>query len=210
MAQLCSRAALEFEDSGGLDSAATSAPRYTTSGVLPVLPARSSIADRTVVADGYAEVYPIEELKVLRARVTFRRADPHEPKQSGEVSGVKVRLENSALVGDLSEFLRRCQCLVEQVGRETLRVDLDGPVSFEAAMSRARSGLCYMCGAEVEGILAKLGSPLCQDCRESRSGGGSRASPDSAAQQEWRRMQLDAYLRVWQARHPTTEAQLIS
>jgi hypothetical protein len=126
------------------------------------------------------------------------------------VSDVKVRLENSALVSDLSEFLRRCQCLVEQVGRETLRVDFDGPVSFEAAMSRVRSGLCYMCGGEVEGVLAKLGSPMCQDCRETRSGGASRAWTDSAVHQDWRRMQLDAYLRVWQARHPDTEAQLIS
>jgi hypothetical protein len=126
------------------------------------------------------------------------------------VTFVKVRLENSALVGDLSEFLRRCECLVEQVGRETLRVDLDGPVSFEAAMSRARSGLCYTCGGEVESVFLRLGSPLCHDCRESRSRHGSRVSPDPAVQEEWRRMQLDAYLRVWQARHPETEAQLLS
>jgi hypothetical protein len=123
---------------------------------------------------------------------------------------VKVRLKNSTLVGDLSEFLRRCECLVEQVGHETLRVDLNGPVSLEAAMSRVTSGLCYMCGGRVESVFARLGSPLCHDCRESRTGDGSRASPDAAVQEEWRRMQLDAYLRIWQARHPDSEAQLIS
>jgi hypothetical protein len=123
---------------------------------------------------------------------------------------MKVRLKNSALVGDLSEFLRRCECLVEQVGRETLRVDLDGPVSFEAAMSRARSGLCYTCGGKVESVFLRLGSPQCHDCRESRSRRGSRVLRDPAIQEEWRRMQLDAYLRVWQARHPETEAQLLS
>jgi hypothetical protein len=122
---------------------------------------------------------------------------------------VQVRLENATLVSDLTEFLRRCECLVEQVGRKTLRVDLDGPVSFGAAMSRARSGLCYMCGGEVESIFARLGSSLCHNCRERRSD-GSLASPDSAVHQEWRRMQLSAYLRVWQARHPDAEAQLIS
>lgn len=128
----------------------------------------------------------------------------------GVSDDMKVRLQNSALVGDLSEFLRRCECLVEQVGRGTLSVRLDGPVSFEAAMSRARSGLCYMCGGEVESVLANLGSPVCLDCRESRAGSGSRGSMDSTFQQEWRRMQLLAYLRVWQARHPDTQAQLVS
>jgi hypothetical protein len=123
---------------------------------------------------------------------------------------VKVRLQNSALVADLSEFLRRCECLVEQVGRGTLKVDLDGPVSFEAAMGRARSGLCYMCGAEVESVLANLGSPVCHDCRESRSGHASLGPVGPRLQQEWRRMQLLAYLRVWQARHPDTEAQVLS
>jgi hypothetical protein len=123
---------------------------------------------------------------------------------------VQVRLENSALVGDLSEFLRRCECLVEQIGRETLKVDLDGPVSVDAAMSRAQSGLCYMCGREVETIFARLDSSLCDDCRERRSYDGPLASPESVVHREWRRMQLDAYLRVWQARHPDAEAQLIS
>jgi hypothetical protein len=123
---------------------------------------------------------------------------------------VKVRLKNYALVGDLTEFLRRCECLVEQVGRETLRVDFQGPVSIEAAMSRVRAGLCYMCGGDVESVFARLGSPLCHDCRESRSGDASRESPDSAVQQDWRQMQLNAYLRVWQARHPEADAQLVS
>ncbi len=122
---------------------------------------------------------------------------------------MKVRLANSALLGDLIEYLRRCECLVERDGSETLRVDLNGAVSFEAAMSRVRSGLCYRCGAEVESVLWKLGSPLCLDCRESRSG-QSPQEPAFTAQQEWRRMQLRAYLKVWQARHPGVEAQLIS
>ncbi|MGH3103671.1 MAG: hypothetical protein ACRDN6_06210 [Gaiellaceae bacterium] len=74
---------------------------------------------------------------------------------------MRIRLEHSELVGDLREFLGRCECVVEQRGSHMLTVELKGSVA------------------------------------------------PGALRDDWARMQLGAYLRVWQARHPGTVAQLL-
>jgi hypothetical protein len=71
---------------------------------------------------------------------------------------MRIWLKNPALVNDLREYLRRCNCEVRPHGRSALQVELTGPVQ----------------------------------------------SP------EWERMQLQAYVSVWQALHPRCEAELFA
>jgi hypothetical protein len=71
---------------------------------------------------------------------------------------LRIWLNNPALVNDLRDYLRRCNCEVERHGRSALQVELSGPAH----------------------------------------------SP------EWTRMQLQAYVRVWQALHPRSETELFA
>jgi len=113
---------------------------------------------------------------------------------------VRVRVAESTLVRDLLDFLRRCGCKVEQSSPDVLDVQLEPDVSLEAALSLVRDRRCYGCGGQIPEVLAKLGSPLCHDCRD-HSGGSGRASK-RALGALWARMEVDAYLRVWRAQHP--------
>jgi hypothetical protein len=69
---------------------------------------------------------------------------------------LRIWLKNPALLTDLREYLKRCNCEVQQHGRSALQVELAGPVK----------------------------------------------SP------EWAKMQLLAYVNVWQALHPRTETEV--
>jgi hypothetical protein len=116
---------------------------------------------------------------------------------------VRIDVSDRALVEELLEFLRRCSCTVDLVGPTSIRVTLDLTVSVGAALSLVRAGICYACAGAIEAPLARLGSALCLDCR-----GSEGAREDGAARREWARMEVEAYLRVWQARHPAAKAVL--
>ncbi len=117
---------------------------------------------------------------------------------------MRIDVSDRALVEELLEFLRRCSCTAERTGPGSLRVSLDPAVSVGAALSLVREGVCYACTRPVEAPLARLGSALCLECRDSEGARTGEPRAGGAAQREWARMEIEAYLRVWQARHPHT------
>lgn len=121
---------------------------------------------------------------------------------------VRIDVSDRALVEELLEFLRRCSCTVDLAGPTSIRVTLDPTVSVGAALSLVRAGICYACAGAIEAPLARLGSALCLDCRGSEGAREGEATADRAARREWARMEVEAYLRVWQARHPEAKAVL--
>ncbi len=66
-------------------------------------------------------------------------------------------------MADLTDFLRRCECRVEQAGPRALEVD----------------------------VAVRAGRP-------------------ADAEREWARMEIDAFLRVWQLLHPEAQAHLFA
>jgi hypothetical protein len=121
---------------------------------------------------------------------------------------MRIDVSDQALVGDLLEFLRRCSCTAERTGLATLRVALEPAVSVGAALSLVRAGVCYACAGAIEAPLARLGSALCLECRESEGARNGESRADDRARQQWARMEIEAYLRVWQARHPEARVSL--
>jgi hypothetical protein len=114
---------------------------------------------------------------------------------------MRIDVSDRALVEDLLEFLRRCSCTAERTGPTSLQVELDPSVSVGAALSLVRAGVCYACAGTIEPPLARLGSALCLECRESEGARHDEARADQRARQQWARMEIEAYLRVWQAKH---------
>jgi hypothetical protein len=90
---------------------------------------------------------------------------------------VRIRIDNALAAHDLTEYLRRCDCVVEQAGTKTLRVDVRR---------------------------LQLDSPSSRDCR------GSVSSAVRAAERDWARMEVDAFLRIWRTRHPGVVARLVA
>ena len=117
-------------------------------------------------------------------------------------SAVRIDVSDQALVEELLEFLRRCSCTVERSGAKSLRVVLDPAVSVGAALSLVRAGVCYACAGTIEAPLARLGSSLCLDCRDTEGARNVDVRADDGARRQWARMEIEAYLRVWQAQHP--------
>ena len=115
---------------------------------------------------------------------------------------MRIDVSDRALVEELLEFLRRCSCTVERSGSTSVRVILDPAVSVGAALSLVRAGVCYACAGAIEAPLARLGSPLCLDCRETEGARNGDARADDGARRQWARMEIEAYLRVWEAKHP--------
>jgi hypothetical protein len=115
---------------------------------------------------------------------------------------MRVDVSDQALVGELLEFLRRCSCTVERTGLSAIRVSLDPAVSVGAALSLVRAGICYACAGGIEAPLARLGSALCLECRDSEGARNGEPPADDRARRQWARMEVEAYLRVWQARNP--------
>jgi hypothetical protein len=111
---------------------------------------------------------------------------------------MRIRLDNPTFVTELTDFLRRCECQVVQVGPRLLNVELRAAANEEDAIRRARAGFCTSCGGRIESVLANLGSPKCHDCRDGINGN-----------REWARMEIGAFLRVWQIRHPEAQAKLL-
>jgi hypothetical protein len=115
---------------------------------------------------------------------------------------VRIDVSDRALVEELLEFLRRCACSVERTGPASLRVSLEPTVSVGAALSLVRAGVCYACTGAIEAPLARLGSALCLDCRGSQGQRNGESPADGEARRRWATMEIESYLRVWQARHP--------
>jgi hypothetical protein len=78
---------------------------------------------------------------------------------------LRITLDDPAHVADLTDFLRRCECRVEQVGPRALGVDV--PVRASTA-----------------------------------------AGPEPQADAEWARMEIGAFVRVWQILHPEAQVHL--
>jgi hypothetical protein len=121
---------------------------------------------------------------------------------------VRIDVSDRALVEELLEFLRRCSCTVERTGPASLRVYLDPAVSVGAALSLVRAGVCYACAGAIEAPLARLGSALCLDCRDSHGARSGELRADDRARRNWARMEVEEYLRVWQAKHPEARVTL--
>lgn len=114
---------------------------------------------------------------------------------------MRIDVSDRALVEDLLEFLRRCSCTAERTGPTSLQVALDPSVSVGAALNLVRAGVCYACAGTIERPLARLGSALCLECRDSEGARHDGTRADQTARQQWARMEIEAYLRVWQAKH---------
>lgn len=121
---------------------------------------------------------------------------------------MRIDVSDRALVEELLEFLRRCSCTVDRTGPGSLRVSLAPAVSLGAALSLVRAGVCYSCTGAIEAPLARLGSALCLECRNGEGVPNDEPRVGGAAQRQWARMEVEAYLRVWQARHPETRVTL--
>jgi hypothetical protein len=96
---------------------------------------------------------------------------------------------------------------VRDLGRDTVAVGVGHEVDPEALVQRLSSGLCCSCGDEIEQALFRLGSPHCHDCREGSSL-SRRAEAD--IRDEWTRMEVESYLRVWRALHPGAAVELVA
>jgi hypothetical protein len=121
---------------------------------------------------------------------------------------VRIDVSDRTLVEELLEFLRRCSCTVERSGPTSLSVVLDPAVSVGAALNLVRAGVCYACAGAIEAPLARLGSALCLDCRDNEGSRNGEVRADDGARRRWARMEIEAYLRVWEARHPHARATL--
>ena len=115
---------------------------------------------------------------------------------------MRIDVSDTALVEDLLDFFARCSCTADRTGPSTVRVTLDPAVSVGAALSLVRAGVCYACAGEIEAPLARLGSALCLDCRGTEGARNGEPHADDGARRRWARMEIEAYLRVWQAKHP--------
>lgn len=118
---------------------------------------------------------------------------------------VQLRLNDTALASELGTFLRRCECDVEQLDPNTLGVGVRHGIDIVAAVRQLRAGRCYRCGEEIEPTVFELGSPLCLDCRH-----GSNDIAEGSIRDEWTRMEVEAYVKVWQALHPAEHVELVA
>lgn len=120
---------------------------------------------------------------------------------------VRVRLVDDSLTDDLIGFLRRCECDVEHVGPSLLSVAIRRPVDVESAVRQLQARRCYRCGSAIETMLYRLGSVSCHDCRESTR---DEEPPAARIRDEWTRMEIEAYLKVWLALHPDGNVELVA
>jgi hypothetical protein len=121
---------------------------------------------------------------------------------------VRLRLTDSTLVSELGTFLQRCECDVEQLGPEMLDVGVRHEIDLEVALRRLGGRRCHQCGEEIA-VSACPGSLRCVDCRH-----GLRefdaVEAQSTIRHEWTRMEVEAYVKVWQALHPEGHVELVT
>jgi hypothetical protein len=121
---------------------------------------------------------------------------------------VRLRLSDDSLTTELVGFLRRCECEVEHLGPATVAVGLRHPLDLDAAVRQLHAGRCYSCGEEIESVLFRLGSGCCHDCREETR--AEQAPNPARVREDWTRMEVEAYLRVWRALHPEGRIELVA
>jgi hypothetical protein len=122
---------------------------------------------------------------------------------------MELRLNDPLLASELVTFLRRCDCDVQHLGPSTLGVGLRHPIDVQTALQQLRAGRCYLCAEEIEPALAGLGSPLCLDCRQGSNGRAAELE-EGPVRDEWARMEVEAYLKVWCALHPECNVELVA
>jgi hypothetical protein len=105
--------------------------------------------------------------------------------------------------------LRSCQCDVEHLGRTILEVGLRHSIDVQTAMRQLRAGRCYLCAEEIDPVLSRLGSPLCLDCRQGLNDHAAELE-ESSVRDEWTRMEVESYLKVWCALHPECSVELVA
>lgn len=116
---------------------------------------------------------------------------------------MRVQLAQPTFAEDLIGFLRRCNCRVHQVADGFVEVSPARTEAIESVLRLTRAGLCYGCGGAVERALAELGSPLCHDCRD---GAAAHSLPPLRRRA---RLEVEAYLRVWNALHPAATTTIV-
>ncbi len=112
---------------------------------------------------------------------------------------MRVRLEEPDDLGDIIVFLRSCDCRARHVANDMIDVGFVAETEIQRSLDLVAAGRCYGCAAVVTEALAELGSPLCQDCRD--SGRGRADGLD--------RLRIEAYLRIWNALHPAARASIL-
>lgn len=147
---------------------------------------------------------PTVEMHVPKSTL-WLGGSPHGPTGGHFCGMVQLQLNDTALASELGMFLRRCECVVEHLGPNTLGVAVRHGIDVDAAVRQLRAGRCYRCGDEIESTVFGLGSPLCLDCRP-----GSNGVAEGLIRDEWARMEVEAYVKVWQALHPAGRVELIA
>jgi hypothetical protein len=115
-------------------------------------------------------------------------------------------VSDDSLATELVGFLRRCECEVEHLGPTIVAVGLRHPLDVEAALRQLHAGRCYRCGGEIEETLYRLGSGCCHDCREE----ADQAPSPARVRDDWTRMEVESYLRIWRALHPEVRIELVA
>ena len=111
--------------------------------------------------------------------------------------GVRVRLEEPDDLSDMIVFLRSCDCRARHVSNDMIDVGFVAETEIQRSLDLVAAGRCYGCTAVITEALAELGSPLCQDCRDSGRGPG------------FDRLRIEAYLRIWNVLHPAARASIL-
>jgi hypothetical protein len=117
---------------------------------------------------------------------------------SSNAAAMRVQIQQPKFADDLIGFLDRCNCRVQRLAEDLVDVKPAYSLDVEAALRLTQAGRCYACGESVEAALAELGSPLCHDCRAGKPAERPRAL-----------LELQAYLQVWNALHPTAATTLV-
>ena len=115
---------------------------------------------------------------------------------------MRVQLEQPKSAEELISYLDRCNCRVRRVAEDLVDVRPAHAVDVDAALRLTKAGRCYACGEEVETALAELGSPLCHDCR-------GRPGRNGHAEHPLALLEVQAYLQVWNALHPSAATTLV-
>lgn len=97
---------------------------------------------------------------------------------------IRLRLDDPMLASELLTFLRRCECDVEASGPATLEVALRHAIDVDAARSHLRA------------VPIREASALDLD--------------EGPVREEWARMEVEAYLKVWCALHPDCSVELVA
>jgi hypothetical protein len=121
---------------------------------------------------------------------------------SANLRRMRVHLEQPKFADDLISYLDRCNCRVRRLAEDLVDVKPAQTIDVDAALRLTKAGRCYACGEPVEAALAELGSPLCHDCRRAPARNG-RAESSRAL------LEVQAYLQVWNALHPSAATTLV-